>query len=81
MFMQYSQHVTPQLGQHEFCCATYLTISCTGFGKTSNLDEGREGDSTNGTAILGNQGDGVPPGVLVCRSQLLEGRFVYVWIL
>ena len=47
MFMQYSQHVTPQLGQQEFCCATYLTISCTGFGKTSNLDEGREGDSTN----------------------------------
>ena len=47
MFMQYSQYVTPQLGQQEFCGATYLTISCTGFGKTSNLDEGREGDSTN----------------------------------
>ena len=37
---------------------------------------------TSGTTILGNRGDGVPPGVLVlCRSQLLEGRFVCVWIL
>lgn len=45
--MQYSQHVTPQLRQQEFCGATRLTISCTAFGKTSNLDEGREGDSTN----------------------------------
>ena len=37
---------------------------------------------TSGTAILGNRGDGVPPGFLgLCRSQLLEGRFVCVWIL
>ena len=36
-------------------------------------------ETSGNTAILGNRGDGVPPGFLVlCRSQLLEGTFVCV---